>query len=152
MGLNEGDVKLFDTPNNGDICVESGVALLDSGLETALYLSLFGGNEDDSGAKESKLTWWGNYSETVEANKYVSETQHVLKSLPGTTANMGRLKDAVLRDIQWFVDEGIASETGCEIVLPAINSVHIAVAIDYLGTKLNFKFIENWKAAVSNGS
>jgi hypothetical protein len=47
----EGDVHLFQTVNDGDICVVGGLVEMSSGLDTAAYISLFGGNEQDDGTK-----------------------------------------------------------------------------------------------------
>ncbi|MGB5733854.1 MAG: hypothetical protein WBM40_05360, partial [Thiohalocapsa sp.] len=66
------DVHLFHTSNGGDINfasddLETDLAL-DAGLETAAYLSMFGGNERDPGTlrnaddpeRADRFQWWGN--------------------------------------------------------------------------------------------
>lgn len=54
-----GDVLLFDTEDGGEISVINGLVIADGGFNTAVYLSLFGGNKDDGGEVASGDTWWG---------------------------------------------------------------------------------------------
>jgi hypothetical protein len=45
----EGDLLLEDTPDGGDIRIENNLFVSDRSFNTAVYLSLFGGNKDDNG-------------------------------------------------------------------------------------------------------
>ena len=49
MDIQQGDVKLIQTNDDGDINIINGVTEMSGGLETTVYLALFGGNEDDNG-------------------------------------------------------------------------------------------------------
>jgi len=60
----QGDVKLFQTTDDGDIYVVNGIVEMSGGLETSAYLSLFGGNEDDDGSDGSPFSWWANLRRT----------------------------------------------------------------------------------------
>jgi len=136
--MQQGDIKLFQTNDNGDITVVNGLVEMSGGLETATYLSLFGGNEDGS-------NWWGNIDELDTADQYRSETQELLKSIPATSGNLIRIKDAVDRDIAWFIDKKIASLTTVTISIPALNRIKIVVTITVQGDESEFEFVENWK-------
>jgi len=146
--ITQGDVLLFQTVNNGDILIENGLTKLSGGMETAAYLSLFGGNEDDAGNDNSSQEYWGNLDETNPAFKYRSETQNLLKSIPATSSNLNRIRDAVKTDLEWFVTEGVATEVDALVTIPGLNEISIKVTINAFGEESEFEFIENWKASI----
>lgn len=139
--LQQGDVNLFQTNDDGDISVVNGLVEMSGGLETAAYLSLFGGNEDDDGSSDSVHTWWGNFDETEPPRKYVSETQNLLQALPATTSNLRKIEDAAGRDLAWFVSEGAASSVTVEATIPELNRIKLTINID----QNELEFIENWR-------
>lgn len=141
----QGDVLLYQTNDGGEINVVGGVIEMSGGLETALYLSMFGGNEDCSGRETCPFTWWANRDEIDPALKYVSETQFLLKELPATTGNLGRIEEAVKRDTKWLIDKKAASSITILVTIPAINSIKITVDIEAQGLQSSFDFVENWK-------
>lgn len=142
----QGDIFLFQANNHGDITVENGVIEMTGGLDTAAFLSLFGGNENCSGRDTCPFSWWGNFDEIDKANKYISETQFLLKTLPAITANLRRIEDAAIRDLSWFLDKKIASSVTVAVTIPALNAIKINVIIEANGIESNFNFVENWKA------
>jgi len=133
--IQEGDVLLYQTNDDGEVNITNGIVKMSGGLETAAYLSLFGGNED---AK----TWWGNLSETEDASKYISETQHLLQALPITSGNLLRVEDAAKRDLAWFKEEGVATEISVSASILGLNMIQLEIKID----QESFKFVENWRA------
>lgn len=143
----QGDVLLFPANNDGEIEVEGGIVTMSSGLETAVYLSLFGGNKEDDGSQDTPFQWWGN-SDEIPENQYRSETQNILQSLPATSLNLKRVKDASKRDLAWFISASVASSVNVEVSIPQLNRVLIEVRINAGGEPSEFKFFENWKAAI----
>lgn len=143
IGPQQGDVKLFQTIDDGEINVQLGLVEMSAGLETAAYLSMFGGDED---LKE----WWGNLSETDPARQYRSETQQILDAVPATTANLLRIKDAVGRDLAWFTEENIASTMDISLSIPALGRVGIAIALEAAGVLTEFEFVESAGGGVSS--
>ena len=139
----EGDVLLFQTTDGGEITVEGGIVEMSGGLETAAYLSLFGGNEDDDGLADSPANWWGNLDELDPAKQYHSETQRLLQSTPATSGNLRRIEEAAKNDLAWFLEEKVASAVTVVASIPGLNKLHLAVTIDG-GT---LEFTENWEAA-----
>ena len=149
------DVRLFHTSDGADIAfsedVDATEILLGNGLETAAYLSLFGGNERhpgltyDSGANEQphSLQWWGNHGEP-EARKQSSETQYLIRSLPPSSGNLVRLEDAVLNDLQWFEDEKIVSELQATATLVTATRVSISVQLIVDTEAFDFSFETEW--------
>lgn len=138
------DVLLCQTPDDGEIEILGGVMTLTDDFRTAVYLSWFGGNEDDDGRKDNTKTWWGNLSETDPVDRYVSETQHLLQSLPSSSNNLRRLHDAGVKDLQWMLDSGAATEVLVEVTVPALNSVKMTASIN---GQEPIEFFEVWKAA-----
>lgn len=149
MTTQQGDVLLYQTFNGGDINVSGGLVEMSGGLETAAYLSLFGGNEDDDGSVDNTLGWWANLNETNAALRYRSETQHLLQSLPLTTANLRRVEDGARRDLAWFLEVGAASEVDAQASIPALNTLKLVVSINAFGDESSFEFVENWKARIT---
>ena len=144
----EGDVFLYQTIDDGEIDVENGLIEMSGGLDTAAYLSLFGGNEDDSGSDNDPFNWWANLDEIDPANQYRSETQHLLAGIPATSGNLHRIEDAANRDLKWLLDKKIASLVAVTASIPALNRIKILVNIEAQGIESSFEFVENWKASV----
>lgn len=147
MTTQQGDVILFQTTDDGEITVANGIVSMSGGLETAAYLSMFGGNEDDDGRNLNPLNWWGNLDESQPVMRYHSETQFLLTGLPATTGNLRRIEDAANRDLAWFLSEKVASSVSVVVTIPELNRVKITVAIEADGLESEFEFVENWKAA-----
>jgi phage gp46-like protein len=148
MQNQQGDVKLFQTDNDGEINVRDGLVQMGGGLETAAYLSLFGGNEDDDGLAENTKTWWGNLDEIDPARQYRSETQNLLRAIPATSGNLRRIEDAAGRDLAWFITERVASSISVSASIPGVNRIKLTVDIEADGDESRFEFVENWKANV----
>ena len=145
--MQQGDVLLFQTNDDGNIIVENGIVEMSGGLETAAYLSLFGGNEDCNGLAACPFSWWGNSNENDESKKQISETQFLVESLPAASNNLRRVEDAALRDLSWFIRDNIASSVSVVASIPMVNLVKLVVKINAEGLESTFEFVENWKAA-----
>lgn len=123
------DLLLDLLPDGGDVTLINGSLVLDDGLQTAVTISLFGGNEDDSGSDgDESHMWWGNFDEPTLANRYRSETQNLIRALPATPANMKRVEDAALRDLAWML-AGTADSVDVSVTIPALNHFNITIAI-----------------------
>jgi len=142
----QGDVLLYQTIDDGEITVEDGLITMTSGFETAAYLALFGGNEDDDGSQDTNKNWWGNLDETDTNKQYRSETQNLLRSIPATVNNLKRIGKAAERDLAFFVTTGVASSIAVVVSMPGLNKISISCKIIAKGKESDFKFIENWKA------
>jgi phage gp46-like protein len=107
----QGDLLLEDTPDGGNIRIDDGLFVSDQSFNTAVYLSLFGGNKDDTGKVKNNKTWWGNMlPETSDTEKLVSRFQSIILGLPMTTKNIQEAETAAMLDLSWITDEGIADE------------------------------------------
>jgi phage gp46-like protein len=138
------DVDLFNTADGGDIAYENGLAVMSDGLESATYLSLFGGNERDSGTEaDDPLQWWGNLGEQDEAKKYRSQTQYLLRALPAISANLRRLEEAIRQDLAWML-ESFATAVDASATLVGVNRVEIETSVTIGETERRFLFTEDW--------
>lgn len=123
------DVLLRQTNDGGDITIQGGLVLLSEGLETAAYLSLWGGNEDDPGDGETTLAWWANLLETEPERAYRSETQYLLHSLPAIPINLRRVEQAAARDLKWMLDAALATSVSVAATIPAKDRIGLGVVI-----------------------
>lgn len=142
------DVRLYQTDDGGEVDFVAGEPTITDGLETAVYLSLFGGNAEDSGLQaDERKQWWGNLVEPEAAFRYRSETQHLIEALPATTGNMRRIEDAALRDVAWLVTSGVAQSAKCAVGIPALNQVHLYLEFLINGQVVPVEFTKAWKSA-----
>jgi phage gp46-like protein len=122
------DVRLYQTADGGEIDFVAGQPVMSDSLETAAYLSLFGGNERDNGlGDDNREQWWGNLSELDLSRRYRSETQNLLRALPLIPANLRRLEEAATRDLAWIVDTGLASAVAARATMPKLNRIALNV-------------------------
>ena len=142
----DGDILLFQTVDGGEITVNNGLFEMSGGLESMVYLCMFGGNEDDDGSKDNSNTYWGNLVETEDKYKYVSETQYLLKALSASSSNLRKIENAVKNDTKVLLDEKIAQSVEVSVSIPGLNKLQIVVIINtFDGKTSEFKYIENWK-------
>ena len=98
--IQAGDVLMFHVEDRGEIEEKNGFITMTDSLETMIYLSLFGGNEDDNGSEStSKLQWWGNEGEPIE-NQYRGKFQSLLSGSPLTSASVTVLVEAAVTDLE----------------------------------------------------
>lgn len=123
------DVLLRQSNDGGDITIEAGLLLMSEGLETAAYLSLFGGNEDDAGGADTSQQWWGNLLDVEPERAYRSETQALLAGLPAVPANLLRVEQAAGRDLKWMVDTGNAQSVTAAATIPGVGRMALGIVI-----------------------
>lgn len=142
MNIQQGDVILFQDLDGGNIEINNGLIEMSGGLQTSVYLSLFGGNDEDNKIdnQEFNKSWWGNLNEN-EINQIRSETQYLLKSLPISSANLRKLELVVQRDLNWMIESNLAKEIKVNATIPNLNMVKLIIQID----QKEFEFIENWR-------
>ena len=140
-----GDIYIFQTNDDGDINVNDGITQMTCGYESAIYLSLFGGNDDDAGDEStSHLQYWGNFAETDPQKKLRSETQNIIASLPSTSSNLRLLEEANLRDLAWMSDSVSNLTSDARITSP--DFCEITITYEAEGQKESFTYSVNWEA------
>lgn len=147
MNSQQGDIILYQSVDGGEITVTGGIVEMDGGLQTTVYLALFGGNYGDDGSFDTNKSWWANLLDTDTALHYRSETQFLLKSIPSTSNNLRRIEAATLRDTQYLLDLSIASAVESTARIVGVNKISITMNIEADGTSSDFTFTENWEAS-----
>jgi phage gp46-like protein len=126
----EGDLLLEDTPDGGDIRIENDLLASDRSFDTAVYLSLFGGNKDDNGKVKNNRTWWGNTLKgAAENEKLVSRFQAIIFGLPMTAKNIQEAEAAAVLDLKWLINEGAADKITATGKAAGRNGFALAVEI-----------------------
>lgn len=132
------DVLMRQTVNGGDVECSNGQMVMDEGLENAVYLSLFGGNEDDSGLEaDDAKQWWGNRDEPEGASRYRSAAQYLLATLPLIPASLQRIEEAATSDLSWMTDS-IATDVAVRAAMPAPKRIDLTVYVTIDGKTTNF--------------
>ena len=135
------DVVLLNTPDGAELSVKNGVIELTDALDTAVMLSLFGGNEDDDGSDATlSRSWWGNHAFADLARRQRSETQFLINSQPLVPSLLKRLEDAGVRDLAWLLTSKIATFVRVRATMPGLNRVKLEYFIEVDGNVLTFKF------------
>lgn len=129
-----GDVYLYDTQDGSEIEIKNGLVMADEGFRTAVYLSLFGGNSDDTGEVINNETWWGNCLDNLSENeKLIGRFDAYVKSVPMTSRNIVVAEEKAKQDLQWIIDDGIADSVEVEITSGEKNKINLSVKIGKAG-------------------
>jgi phage gp46-like protein len=138
------DVRLYQSDDDGEVDFVAGQPTMADGLETSAYLSLFGGNERDSGLTDGEaLQWWANFEEPVAERRQRSQLQALLQQIPATPANLRRAEDAALADLAWM-GAALDASVAVEASMPALDNISIAVSITIGKTTYEFDFASSW--------
>jgi len=149
------DVRLYHTNDGGDVDLTPDGTyvelILDTGLETAAYLSMFGGNERDPGTvfddtdpdHGHNSQWWGNLNESTTVAMR-SETANLLRSLPATSSNLIKVEQAAARDLDWFLVEKVAREIEVIATMTSVNSLSIQVRFEIDKQEFVYAFASIW--------
>ena len=125
-----GDVLMVCTPDGGDIVIEDGLVKPCRNFDTAVYLSLFGGNEHDRNGKASE-TWWGNLVPGTRRNEWMqSEFGSVVTSFPFTSGNLKKAADAAERDLEWLKTD--AGADSIEVSLEAESAKRVKLTANIM--------------------
>lgn len=125
--IQAGDVLLFHENDRGNIREANGYMEMTQGYETMLYLSHFGGNEDDNGSEATaKKQYWGNEGEPPE-RQLRARLQSQLSGRPLTSASLVDIAAAALEDLERdFVTPGHAESAEIESV-ELVTAKHVRI-------------------------
>jgi len=145
----KGDVFLIQTPDGFDINVDGGIVEMTTGFETAVLLSLLGGNQEDNGTLSTlKKEWWGNKLENNNPErKMTSRFQNLIYGLPSKPGNLKKLEEAGKQDLQWFITEKIADTVNFVLTLIEKNKLNVFIELIKDESKLfETQFSINWES------
>jgi phage gp46-like protein len=129
----QGDIWLNENKNGigGDIEVSNGQPKMDTGLETAIYISLFSNN------------WWGN--ELADENAEVlDEGLDIYADEKMTNQTRLLIINRTKNLLKWILDTDLADEIEVEASLN-LDIINIKIAINKKDIITNFKYKINWK-------
>ena len=133
----EGDLLLYDSPDGGEIDVLDGLFMCDRAFDSAVYLSLFGGNRNDAGKVKSPKEWWGNMlGGTADAEKMTSRFQAVITGLAMTTKNIALCENEAVRDLAWLKAESAVDEIIADGRGGAKNKFHLTIELKAAGASV----------------
>jgi hypothetical protein len=148
MNYENGDVLLLSSEDGGELNIVNGLVEMTGGFETAIYLSLFGGNDIDNGSESTKKNqFWGNLLEDNDNFKMTSKTQNILTGFPATPNNLKLVNESILLDLNWMKTNNIIDDLKTDLSIPQKNKISITVE----GKKnkqliFNTSFEKNWIA------
>lgn len=142
------DVLMVDTLDGGDIQIPVGSdVVMTSGLETSVYLSLFGGNEEDDGSDAtSSLQWWANFAEPDPARRMRGRLQALIRARALTSALLREISEAARADLEWMTVALVdAVRVSSSIVAP--RRVEITIELDIGAETVTLRYGATWGAA-----
>lgn len=132
-GTFAGDVLLEVADGTADMVVTANAIHDCRTFDTAVVLSLFGGNDEDDGKSDGK-TWWGNcIGNTSKAERIESRFQHITHAMGLSSAALREAEKAASMDLAWMKDEGIADEITCTGSILDRNSFSLIVLVKKSG-------------------
>lgn len=136
------DVRLFQTVDGGNINFQNGnpdMAAVE--VETAAYLSMFGGNHGDNGTDATKSKqYWGNLTETEPSRQYRGETAERILGSTNLATDVLDIEEHARRDLRWFLDTGLADSVEVSAFVPTYNTIDISSDITIGDTVYSFTF------------
>lgn len=144
-----GDVLLLDTQDGADIVVEDGLIKECRTFDTAVYLSLFGGNKGDLAGRPTE-TWWGNLVPGTRRNEWMhSEFGAMVAGIPLTGANLRKAADAAARDLGWVKSDAGADGVSVSLRAESARRVRLVAEITQDGLLAGGGAYElQWQGAV----
>ena len=146
--ITDGDIGLFpDTSGYGDTLFIPGDVQCDTGLQTAVYTSLF------TNAPADGLTdrggWWGDHLDEYGPLGSKLWTLQREKMLTGITETA---KQYCIDALKWITDTGLATSFDVTVTRSGLYSLEIAVTIHRPNTAPDYyKYAYNWTAQQTNG-
>lgn len=143
----EADIRLFPGINGSDIAVGNKDLVRDSGLETAVYITLFTdmrASEDDPMPDNSidKRGWWSDNS--------LGSKLWLLRREKTIDAVLARAEQYAESALQWLLDDGIADEVLVTAERISMQELELTIQISQPdGEPVFYRYYYNWEAQIS---
>jgi len=110
-----------------------------------VMLSLFGGNQDDSGdPNDNAVQWWGNLTEPDAQRHLRSSFLAALIELEPTPRNLIQLEERALDDLAWLVENEIVESIVATMSMPGVKRARLRIQAVVDGVEYSKTFDENW--------
>lgn len=127
------DLKIIETGNGGDfVNLGNDLEVIDT-IYTMVYLSLFGGNVEESTIEgfvnPQSFDYWANKLMFGDdpSQQFNSETERTLNKTPLNTAAIDKITDAVITDLKYLKK---LFKITVKVFLPYINQVKIEIIFE----------------------
>jgi phage gp46-like protein len=133
--LRQGDILLFQTNDGGEIKSVNGEPEMDGGMESAVYISIFG--------SDGKAHWMEEYQEENEKTR--SEFINFIEGNQKTLANINRAASLLEKDLDWFKSSGIVDIIDISFEDVNVNRSKVIIEMQKNGeTVSDTEFEINW--------
>ena len=145
------DIQLKQDGTGFDIALSGPDLATDSGLKTAVIVSLFTDRlaaEDDSlpGDPEDRRGWWADAFPYVEGDKTGSRLW-LLSREKQTQAVVTRAVEYAREALQWLLDDGLASKVDVAGSIPKAGMLGLEIEIKRPeGPTIEYRFTNIWEA------
>jgi len=126
-----GSVFLTEGEIGGNIQYKNGQPIMDVGLESAVYISLFSND------------WWGNELSDDKSEKMEEGLDAIMNAGKADSQTGLLIIDRAKNLLQWMIDEGIADNIEFDIFIE-ISKIKLTVKITKNDIVSDFKFYINW--------
>jgi len=148
-----GDLGLFDISYNSiDMKVEKNDLVVDSGLKTAVILSLFTDQRVESDelpvGESSRRGFWADELSEVQNDKHGSKLWLLMREKQ-TQSVAERAREYCQEALAWLIEDGIAEKVNVTTSFPSRGMLGIAVEIYRPGgDRSEFKFDYLWSGVI----
>ena len=130
--ITDGDIRLIPSLDGARLDFSGGQPLMDTGLETSVYVSLFTAN------------WWGNA--TVPADRRQSSRVQATAD-SATMSNQSRLvvQQAASDALAWMVRDGVAASVDAQVAIVGVQKFKLTVSISQPAAPIQvLRYQINW--------
>jgi phage gp46-like protein len=119
-----GDLAVFMDGTGSKIIWRGGQPVMDAGLETTIFMSLF----TELYPPESKRGWFGNYLNTDNkfdiGSRFLESTR-----VPITVTSLGNMEKEAENALAWMINSKLAKSVEAEVTNPRTNHLEIAIRV-----------------------
>lgn len=128
MQTYDGDVQLLPQPDGGEVTWRNGQPVMDAGLMTAVYISLY-----------TTLGWWGGSA--------IGSTLEALEDGPLSNSVRLEFEQAIRSALAWLISDGIATAVDVESEIQGPGMLAVAITItEPDGSVSTYRYRPTWAA------
>lgn len=147
---NYNDISILDTTKGGDLEFFKDDIVLTAGLRNNVYLSLFGGNVEESSDRvyntgEKRFDWWGNsvFFENDTKKQFNSRTEKALREVAVTSSGRSIIQNAVIQDLQALTE---VANIFVAVTLQSVDRIKITITVTEKETGITTELEYLWDA------